>query len=175
MPRRIHIMGTSGSGKTHLGRRLARALAVPHVELDGLYHGPNWAPAEPARFQADVQELAETDAWIADGNYPAARDVLWRRAELVVFLDVPRWRVITQLAARSFGRVARGTTLWNGNRERWRDLVQLDPSNNVLLWSWLRYGSDRDAFRAAATDLSWSRVRFAWVRSADEALRVAQS
>ena len=167
-------MGTSGSGKTHLGARLTRALGIPHVELDGLYHGPDWTPAEPAQFRADVQRLADTEAWIADGNYAAAREVLWQRAELVIFLDLPRWRVVTQLAARTLGRVVRGTTLWNGNREHWRGAFRLDPSENVLAWSWMRYGPDRDEFHAAAADPRWSHVRFVRARSTDAALHLAR-
>ena len=163
-------MGTSGSGKTHLARGLSRALGVPHVELDGLYHGPDWTPAEPAAFRAAVQRVAQGDAWVADGNYHAAREVLWDRAELVLFLDVPRWRVMAQLLVRSLGRRALGTTLWNGNRERFWDLARLDARENVLLWSWSRYAPDRADFRAASMDPHWSRVPFSRVRSLAEAL-----
>lgn len=170
MPQRIHIMGTSGSGKSHLGRRLASALRIPHVELDALFHGPDWTPAEPERFRADVARVAASDAWIVDGNYTAAREVLWARATLVIFLDRPRFRVMSQLAARSLSRSLRGTPLWNGNREHLRNLLRRDPRENVLLWSWLRYAPDRAEFRAAATDPRWATARFVRVRSVAEAL-----
>jgi hypothetical protein len=64
--------------------------------------------------------------------------------------------------------------LWNGNRERFRDLFRLGPHDNVLAWSWSRYGPDRAEFRAASVDPFWSRVRFVGARSVTEALRLAR-
>jgi len=34
---RISVVGTSGSGKTTVARRIAEALGFPHVELDALH------------------------------------------------------------------------------------------------------------------------------------------
>ena len=42
----ILVMGVSGSGKTTYARKLASQLNVPHIELDTLYWGPDWTPAE---------------------------------------------------------------------------------------------------------------------------------
>jgi ABC-type dipeptide/oligopeptide/nickel transport system ATPase component len=40
--RRIAVVGTTGSGKTALARRISQWLDIPHVELDALYWGPHW-------------------------------------------------------------------------------------------------------------------------------------
>ncbi|KSZ56875.1 hypothetical protein Z045_20930 [Rhodococcus pyridinivorans KG-16] len=40
-PRRVLVAGTSGSGKTTLAARIGETLDLPHVEIDGLHHGPN--------------------------------------------------------------------------------------------------------------------------------------
>jgi gluconate kinase len=42
--RRVLVAGTSGSGKTTLAQRVSEVLGVPHVEIDGLFHGPDWVP-----------------------------------------------------------------------------------------------------------------------------------
>ena len=39
--KRIAVIGTSCSGKTHFSKRLAACLDIPHVELDALYWGPD--------------------------------------------------------------------------------------------------------------------------------------
>ena len=44
-PKRIAIIGTSGCGKTTLGRRLAVGIGAPFVEMDAI----NWQAGQPER------------------------------------------------------------------------------------------------------------------------------
>jgi adenylate kinase family enzyme len=39
----VLIAGTAGAGKSTLARRIAAALDIPHVEIDALFHGPQWS------------------------------------------------------------------------------------------------------------------------------------
>jgi cytidylate kinase len=48
--RRVSVVGNSGSGRSRLAARIAAGLAVPHVELDALYHLAGWQPADPAEL-----------------------------------------------------------------------------------------------------------------------------
>jgi adenylate kinase family enzyme len=48
--KRVVIIGTSCSGKSHLGRILARKYQVPHVELDDLYWLPGWQERPEKEF-----------------------------------------------------------------------------------------------------------------------------
>ena len=48
--KRISVVGSSGSGKTTVARRIAEALDAPHVELDELHWGPDWAAASAAEL-----------------------------------------------------------------------------------------------------------------------------
>lgn len=54
--RRIVVVGTSGSGKTTMARRLAERLGYPHVELDALYWEPHWTPAPVEVFRERVRQ-----------------------------------------------------------------------------------------------------------------------
>ena len=118
--RRVSVIGTTASGKSTLAAALAVRLGVPHIELDGVEHGPNWTPIPRDEFREVVAARIAGDGWVTDGNYGVVRDLIWARAETVIWLDyplvVPLWRV----TRRTFWRMARRVELWNGNRERWR-------------------------------------------------------
>ncbi len=88
-PRRISVVGASGSGKTTLAREIAEGLNLPHHELDQLRREAQ-APGSPKKnFHNRVAELASGDEWIIDGHYREVRDHIWRRAEIVVWLNYP--------------------------------------------------------------------------------------
>ena len=132
LPQRIAVSGDTGSGKTTLARRLAAMTGAQHVELDALYHGPNWTPAEDGVFRARVLEHTSCDAWVTDGNYQTVRDLTWGRAELLIWLDYPLWRKGWRLFWRSLRRGVRKEELWNGNRESLR--THFMTKDSLFLW-----------------------------------------
>src|SRR5215211_6534429 len=87
-PTRVLVAGTSGSGKTTLAGIVAGTLALPRIELDALHHGPGWT-IRPA-FEADVERFSSGPAWVTEFQYAAVRDLLLERADLLVWLDLPR-------------------------------------------------------------------------------------
>lgn len=135
-PERIVVHGPSGSGKSTLARELASALAVPYLELDGLYHLENWRPRDGESFRAAVASFVTQPRWVVDGNYSEGRDSVWSRADFVVVIDLPRRIVTWRVFRRTLRRGLRREVLWNGNRERLRTLLSHDPEHNIVLWSW---------------------------------------
>jgi adenylate kinase family enzyme len=143
--RRILIAGCSGAGKTTLATALAAELGLPYRELDGLYHGPGWVPRP--EFATDVAAFAAQDAWICEWQYRAVRDLLLRRAQLLIWLDLPRWLVFAQLVPRTLRRRWCRVELWNGNREPPLWTIFSDQEH-ILRWAWSTY--PRTAERVAA-------------------------
>src|SRR2546429_7614988 len=84
---RILILGRTGSGKTTLARELAAARGVPHVELDSLYFGPDFSTAPPSILRERTSEAIAGERWVTDGNKRAVRDLVWPRADTVIWLD----------------------------------------------------------------------------------------
>jgi adenylate kinase family enzyme len=124
--RRILVVGTTGSGKSTLARALARRLGLPHHELDTLYFtGPGWA-VNP-RLAEDVARLAAAPGWIIDSiGYPEVRDLLWSRADTVVWLDYPRRVVMPRVLRRSLRRTVTREPVYGGNRETWSGWLTRD-------------------------------------------------
>ncbi len=134
---RIAVIGTSGSGKTTLARRLADGLDLPHLELDSVFHQPNWTPLPTDEFRARVTAFCAADRWVTCGTYAAVRPILFERADTIVCLDHARARQTARVAVRTARRAARHEELWNGNRETWRGLWPFpDGEASIVRWAW---------------------------------------
>jgi adenylate kinase family enzyme len=170
--RRISVVGTSGSGKTTVARAISQALGVPHLELDGVFHQPNWQPLETELFRARVAEFVAGDGWVVDGNYSKVQDLVWQRADTVVWIDLPRHRVMRQLVPRTFRRMVTRQQLWNGNAESWRDVFRLDPERSILLWAWTSHRPVAERYRAALDDPANQHLTFVRLTSRGAAARL---
>lgn len=132
-PQRVIVAGASGSGKTHLAARIAAALQIPHIEIDALHHGPGWT--KRPRFETEVEEFASSPQWVTEWQYSAVRPLLAERADLLVWLDMSRARVMRQVVQRTVGRALRGDVLWNGNVEAPLWTVFRDR-DHIIRWAW---------------------------------------
>ena len=103
---RILILGRTGSGKTTLARELAGTLGVPHVELDSLFFGPNFTtvPLEVLRERTSAAIAGEQ--WVTDGNKRAVRDLVWPRADTIIWLDYPITVSLWRLGKRALRRTS---------------------------------------------------------------------
>jgi adenylate kinase family enzyme len=117
-PRRIAIIGNTSSGKSTLAADLAERLDVPHIELDALYWEPNWVGAEREVFRARVDAATAAEAWTSSGNYlSGVQDIVWGRADTVVWLDYPLRVLVPRLWQRTYRRWRERELLWGTNRE----------------------------------------------------------
>jgi adenylate kinase family enzyme len=173
--RRISVVGNSGSGKSTIGAALAEQLGVPYVELDAIVHyRPNWEDMPAEDFRDRVAEVVAGDGWVVDGNYSVVRDLVWARADTVVWLDLPRWLVMERVITRSLTRAIGNAELWNGNRERWSDLLSLHrPEKSIIAWAWTRHSVSRSRYLAAMRDPAWQHLEFVRVCSRRQARQLA--
>jgi adenylate kinase family enzyme len=162
---RISVVGNSGSGKTTIARGLAAALGIPHLELDAVFHQPGWQPLETSEFRRIVSEFTAGPCWVVDGNYSKVRDLIWGRADTVIWADPPRHRVMRRLLWRTLRRMATRAELWNGNREPWSNMFRLDPEKSILAWAWTSHARYRERYLAAQADPANAHLRFVQVRT----------
>jgi adenylate kinase family enzyme len=173
--RRISVVGTSGVGKSTVASSLALVLGAEFLELDSLQHQADWAPLPVAEFRARVAAVACGERWVIDGNYGRVQDLVWSRADTVVWLDLPRRTVMRRVIWRTVRRVGGRVELWNGNRERWRNFFTLDKEESVIAWAWQTYASNRARYEAAMADPAHEHLRFVRLRSPAEVRRFLRS
>ncbi|MFC0408403.1 P-loop NTPase family protein [Roseomonas elaeocarpi] len=129
--RRIVVMGPPGSGKSRLARQLGERLGLPVFHLDRFYWRPGWVEAPTVEFRAEVERLAALPGWVIDGNYTGTLEMRLRRADAVVFLDVPSSLSLLRVLRRclqGYGTVRADVA--PGCAER------LDPGFLLFTWRW---------------------------------------
>jgi adenylate kinase family enzyme len=155
---RVTIVGSPGSGKSTLARRLAESLDLHHVELDALFHQQDWQPTPVPAFRAAVADALDRPRWVVDGNYRQVSDLTQARADTIVWLDLPRWQVTWRVMRRTFARIARHETLWNGNCESLRRALSPDPERSIIVWTWQQHRKYRALFGVQMVDGSWAHA-----------------
>ncbi len=108
-PRRIHIFGGPGCGKSTLAATLAETTDIPVYELDRVaFEGPEFAPRSDQQRLADARAIAREPSWIAEGIHLGWTDELLRRADVIVWLDYGGWSTIAVQIVRRFATSAAG-------------------------------------------------------------------
>ena len=133
IPQRIAVVGVTGSGKTTLAQDLSKILSIPHIELDSIFWQENWVPLPVEEFRKIISQKVEGNTWIIDGNYGKVRDIIWQKADTIIWLDYGFWRIFYQLFQRTLQRVFLKEKLWNDNREHFRS--QFLSTDSLFIWA----------------------------------------
>lgn len=142
---RVVVFGTSGSGKSRFAHLLSQRTGLRVIELDRLYWGRDWRPAPLDLFRHRVERELRDGSWIVDGNYGQVRDLVWRPADTLIWLDLPFGVVMTRLLLRSLRRVLTREELWqSGNRETFANTFF--SRHSVLLWAFKTHHRNRERF-----------------------------
>jgi adenylate kinase family enzyme len=160
---RIAVVGVTGAGKTTTAARLARAMDLPHIELDALHWQPGWVMIEREPFRHLVTQALSRPAWITDGNYRKARDLIWARATTLVWLDYSLPVILWQLTQRTLKRIFTREELWNGNRETLRGAFF--SKDSLFLWAVQSYPKQRLEYRRDLASPEYAHLQMVRLRS----------
>lgn len=160
---RIIVVGSTAAGKTTMAAALAKRFGLRHIELDALHWEANWTQAPTDVLRERVNTAVSTDGWVVDGNYSTVRDIVWPRADTLVWLDYPLPLILVRLTRRTFARVASREALWNGNRERL--YTQLFTRESLYLWVLRTYRVRRHQFAQLITEPAHAHLTVVHLRS----------
>ena len=114
-------------------------------------------------------EATEPAHWVVDGNYSTVRDLVWDKADTVVWFDLPWVTVMARTVRRTVRRTVTRQQLWNGNREPWSNLYSFNPEKSIIAWTATRHRVYRRRYGEAEHDPRWAGLRFVRLRSQSEA------
>lgn len=168
--KRIIIVGATGSGKTTLAKQLSHRLGIPHTEIDSLYWLPNWEPSPLLEFREKVEAVTSSDSWILDGNYSRIRDLVWTKADTLIWLDYPLWLVLGRSLKRGIRRINTQEDLWNsGNRETWKRFFF--SRDSILVWLFKTHPRHRQEYPELFKQPAYTHLNVIHLHSTQETAR----
>ncbi|RCW39739.1 AAA family ATPase [Paenibacillus prosopidis] len=134
-PRKVHIIGSVGSGKTTLARNLSTKLNIPHYELDNVVwkrHKTKDIKRTDEERDQHLSAIIQSDAWIVEGaHYNEWVFQSFNNADLIIFLDTDhlkrKYRIVRRFILqllrieksnyRPTFEIFRNMFIWNDNFE----------------------------------------------------------
>ena len=136
---RVVVIGVTSSGKSTLAEKLAKRFGCDFIELDALNWEPNWQTAPFEVFRKRVEKATCAEKWVVAGNYHSMRDLIWPKAEAVIWLDYPFLIVLWQLTRRNFKRWWTQELLWGTNYEPLWNHFKLWSQESLYHWLFKTY------------------------------------
>lgn len=159
---RISVIGSVGCGKTTLAKQISQILTIPHVELDYLRWEANWVRAPREVFRERVADSLTGEKWVVDGQYGRVRDIIWTRADTVVWLDYNFFTVMSRITKRSITRIVTKQEVCNGNYETWGKLFS---RKSIILHSLQSYHKRRRKYPVLFKQPEYSHLNIVHLRS----------
>lgn len=76
-------------------------MQLPLYHLDRYYWKPSWVREDFQVFKTIHDELCERDAWIIEGIYFKLLEKRIEHADMIIFLDIPRYRCMWNVIKRA--------------------------------------------------------------------------
>lgn len=129
------VLGCGGAGKSTLARHLSEVMELRCIHMDLIYWMPNWVQRDRETVMRMVEEQIKLDGWVFDGNNSSTYDLRLAKAEIVIWVDIPRWRCLLNVCFRALkyrGQTRPDMTLGCNERVEWEFLK--------LIWNFKHRG-----------------------------------
>ncbi|HXD10343.1 MAG TPA: hypothetical protein VN653_09800 [Anaerolineales bacterium] len=136
---RTVIIGSTSSGKSTLAEQIATRFELEFIDLDALHWEPNWTEAPLEVFRERVSRATQAPTWVVAGNYHVVRDLVWPRAQAVIWLHYSLPRIFWQLTRSTFTRWWRKELLWGTNYENLATHFRVWSDDSLYYWLFKTY------------------------------------
>lgn len=133
---RITILGLPGSGKSTLARKIAEKNHIPYIHLDRFWleggggHNSQTTPNPEkthAYMRTKVLEAIQSESWVSDGGYSLIQPEIAKRADTMIFLNVPLWQRLLNHAKRTMRSIGgHGELPFWSNMQFFLEMIQPD-------------------------------------------------
>lgn len=107
--KRIAIIGNAGSGKSTLAQKLHTITNLPIYYLDKYFWQPGWIRTNAEEYKKMHDEICAQAAWIIDGVNLRVMEYRIQRADMIIFLDMPRYLCFWRIFKRTFQNYGKET------------------------------------------------------------------
>jgi adenylate kinase family enzyme len=120
---RVMVVGCSGAGKSTLSMKLCHRFGFPFVSMDrDFFWLPDWKARARDEQRALISQKIGEERWLMDGSNPSSFDLRLPRADIVLWVRMPRWLCLLGVYRRALQ--TRGKTrieMAPGCVEQWPD------------------------------------------------------
>lgn len=168
------VVGTSGSGKSALARKLCTILNLEDIELDALHWLPHWTETPQLEFRKKVIQKIESSpqGFVIHGNYNKIRDLTWGSADIIIWLDYPKALVMFRVIKRSILRILKNETLWGTNKESF--LKNFFTKESIILWAWNTYELRKKQYEDLIVNPEYQNKKIIRIKSQKELNQLIQ-
>jgi adenylate kinase family enzyme len=114
--KRILVIGTSGSGKSTLANQLSELLHIQFFPSDNFYWEAGWKVVSSEKVYKQVSAVVSQKEWILDGNFDDERELVWKQADCIIWLDYSLAIIFRRIVFRNFLWTMTRKTVWSGNQ-----------------------------------------------------------
>ncbi len=110
---KITIIGHAGCGKSFLADKISKKLNIPHIHIDNIWfeagghllkiHDTEAKMVMTRTVERKLLELISDESWVSDGLYKTLQIEIAKRADIIIYLDIPLvMRIINHLKRTLF-------------------------------------------------------------------------
>ncbi|XOV84017.1 MAG: adenylate kinase [bacterium] len=158
--RRINVIGTSGSGKSTFAKALADIQQLPYYEMDQLFWKADWEESDDEEFLPRVAQVAALEDWVLDGNYSRTFSIKFKRAQLLIWIDLPFFTTTYRVTRRAISRSLSQKELWPGTGNMESLQRAFFSRKSVIWWSMTHHRSTRIKYRQLMRSDDYAHIAF---------------